>query len=166
MKCKRQSLTHLDGSGEARMVDVSAKKETLREAKACATVFAHPDLIRLIKERALPKGDVLSVAKVAGIQAAKKTHELIPMCHPLHLSHIDIEMTLDEGSIRITSTVRALDRTGVEMEALTAVTVAALTIYDMCKSVEKGMVISDVMLLKKSGGKSGTWERKSCGSES
>ena len=162
-----KQLSHIDSSGRAKMVDVSAKKETLREAKACATLFAHPDLIRLIKERALPKGDVLSVARIAGIQAAKRTHELIPMCHPLQLSHVGIDIGVGEEAIRINSTVRALDRTGVEMEALTAVTVAALTIYDMCKSFEKGMVISDVMLLKKSGGKSGTWKREiRCGSES
>ena len=149
------------------MVDVSVKKETLREAKASATLFASPELIRLIQKKALPKGDVLSVAKVAGIQAAKQTHELIPMCHPLRLSHIQIDIALDGDSIRISSTVRASDRTGVEMEALTAVTVAALTLYDMCKSFEKGIIISDVMLLKKSGGRSGTWKREiRCGSGS
>jgi len=142
------------------MVDVSTKKPTLREAKASATVFATPELLRLIEKKAIPKGDVLSVAKIAGIQAAKKTHELIPMCHPLRLSHIEVDITLHENSIRIISTVKALDRTGVEMEALTAVTVAALTIYDMCKSFEKGMLISEVMLLRKSGGRSGTWKRE------
>jgi cyclic pyranopterin phosphate synthase len=108
-------LTHGDGSGNARRVDVSGTKATLREAKASATVFASPGLIRLIEKRALPKGDVLSVAKVAGIQAAKKTHELIPMCHPLRLSRIEVDISLDGDSIRITSTVKALDRTGVEM---------------------------------------------------
>jgi len=153
-------LTHIDGSGNARMVDVSRKKLTLREAKASATVFASPKLIRRIEKKSLPKGDVLSVAKVAGIQAAKRTHELIPMCHPLHLSHVGIDIALDGNSIRVVATVRAQDRTGVEMEALTAVTIAALTIYDMCKSFEKGITISDVMLLKKSGGRSGVWRRK------
>ena len=155
-----KTLTHLNRSGEAKMVDVSAKKPTLREAKASATVFASSGLIRLIEEKALPKGDVLSVAKVAGIQAAKKTYELIPMCHPLRLSHIAIEVTLKGDSIEVLSTVKTLDRTGVEMEALTAAAVTALTIYDMCKSFEKGIVISDVMLLKKSGGKSGVWKRE------
>lgn len=153
------TLSKVSPSGRIKMVDVSAKKATLREATASATVFAGPELIRLIKGRALPKGDVLSVARVAGIQAAKKTHELIPMCHPLRLNHVAVDIALDGESIRVTSTVRALDRTGVEMEALTAVSVAALTIYDMCKSVEKGITISEIMLLKKSGGRSGTWIR-------
>jgi len=153
-------LTHISRSGEARMVDISTKKPTLREAKACATLFASPKLIHLIEKRALPKGDVLSIAKVAGIQAAKKTHELIPMCHPLHLSHIGIDISLQKNCITVTATVKALDQTGVEMETLTAVTVAALTIYDMCKSFEKGMIISEVMLLEKSGGKSGRWRRE------
>jgi len=152
-------LMHIGKSGEAKMVDVSAKKPTLREAKASATIFASPDLIRQIKKKALPKGDVLTVAKVAGIQAAKRTHELIPMCHPLQIKHIEIGISLKENSIEVISTVKAFDRTGVEMEALTAVAVAALTIYDMCKSFEKGIVISDVMLLEKKGGKSGMWKR-------
>ncbi|MBI4437084.1 MAG: cyclic pyranopterin monophosphate synthase MoaC [Candidatus Omnitrophica bacterium] len=155
-----ETLTHFNRKGEAKMVDVSGKKPTLREAKASATVFASPNLIHLIEKKALPKGDVLSVAKVAGIQAAKKTHELIPMCHPLQLNHIEVDVTLHKDSIRIISTVKALDRTGVEMEALTAVAIASLTIYDMCKSFEKGITISDVMLLKKSGGKSGAWKRE------
>ncbi len=149
----------MDVSGEAKMVDVSKKPATLREAKACATLFASPDLIRLIERKALPKGDVLSIAKVAGIQAAKRTHELIPMCHPLRLTHVEIDLSLKNGSIEITATVKAFDQTGVEMEVLTAVTVAALTVYDMCKSFEKGMTISEVMLLSKSGGRSGVWKR-------
>lgn len=157
---EKHSLTHLDQKGRVRMVDVSHKKPTLREAKAAATVFASPELLRLVKEKALPKGDVLSVAKIAGIQAAKRTHELIPMCHPLHLSHIDVVVSLRKNCIVVTASVKALDQTGVEMEALTAVSVAALTIYDMCKSFEKGMIISEVMLLEKSGGKSGTWKRE------
>lgn len=155
-----KQLTHVNKRSEAKMVDVSGKEPTLREAKASAVLFTSPGLIHLIEKKALPKGDVLSVAKVAGIQAAKKTHELIPMCHPLRLSHVDIDITLHADSIRISSTVRALDRTGVEMEALVAVTVAALTVYDMCKSFEKGVTISDVMLLKKSGGRSGVWKRE------
>lgn len=155
-----KSLTHLNRKGEARMVDVSQKKASLREAKASATLFASPELICLVKEKALPKGDVLSVAKIAGIQAAKKTPELIPMCHPLRIRHVDVDISLKENRIEIFSTVKALDQTGVEMEALVAASVAALTIYDMCKSFEKGLIISDVMLLKKSGGKSGVWKRK------
>lgn len=153
-------FTHFNTKGEAKMVDVSYKKPTLREAKASATIFASPELIRLIQKKRVPKGDVVSIAKVAGIQAAKRTHELIPMCHPLHLSHIDVDISLKTNCIQVTSTVKALDHTGVEMESLTATTIAALTIYDMCKSFEKGIIISDVMLLKKSGGKSGAWERK------
>lgn len=153
-----RALTHLDGKGKVKMVDVSEKTPTVREAKASATVMASPELIRLIREKALPKGDALSVAKVAGIQAAKRTHELIPLCHPLRLGYIDVEILLGKDRLRIFSTVRTQDRTGVEMEALTAASVAALTLYDMCKSFEKGMMISDVKLLEKRGGKSGVWK--------
>jgi cyclic pyranopterin phosphate synthase len=152
-------LTHLDADGQARMVDVGAKDETEREAVAAGRVLMRPETLRLLREGDLPKGDVLGTARVAGIMAAKRTAELIPLCHPLPLTHVAIEFAFDEvaPAVEITATVRCRGRTGVEMEALTAVSVAALTIYDMAKAVERGMVISDVRLLEKRGGKSGEW---------
>ncbi len=156
-----QRLTHLDDEGKALMVDVSEKSSTVRTAIASARVCMKPETLRLITERGIPKGDVFAVSRVAGIMAAKKTPELIPLCHPLNLSSVKIDFKIDEdkASIEIISTVKIQAQTGVEMEALTACTVAALTIYDMCKAVDKGMTISDIKLLEKHGGKSGSFVR-------
>jgi len=154
-------LTHLDEQGRARMVDVSAKPDTLRTATARGRVLVQPATLDLIAEGHLPKGDVLAVARVAGIMAAKQTGALIPLCHPLPVSSVEVDFALDRqrSSVEITATARLVGKTGVEMEALTAVSVAALTIYDMCKAVDKGMVISDVRLVEKSGGRSGDYRR-------
>jgi len=151
-------LSHVDEQGRPRMVDVSAKADTLREAIAAGIVRMKPETLAMITEGTMPKGDVLPVAQVAGIMAAKKTHELIPMCHPLLLTEIKVEFKInpDDSTILITGTVKNTGKTGVEMEAMTAVSVAALTIYDMCKAVEKGIRIDNIRLLRKSGGKSGT----------
>jgi cyclic pyranopterin phosphate synthase len=150
-------LSHLDESGRARMVDVTAKGDTLRESVARGSVRMKPETLALIQSGGVPKGDVLAVAQVAGVMAAKRTHELIPMCHPLLLSAVDVRLEPDEkeNAVRITATVRTTGKTGVEMEALTAVAVAALTIYDMCKAVDRGMRVEGVRLVRKSGGKSG-----------
>jgi len=155
-------LTHFNEQGAARMVDVSGKQETAREAIAAGRVKMLPETLSLILDRRVAKGDVFAVARIAGIMAAKKTSELIPLCHPLSLSSVEIEFEpdADASCVHIRATVRTTDRTGVEMEALTAVTAAALTIYDMCKSADRSMIITDVRLMKKSGGKSGTFERK------
>ncbi len=156
-----KKLTHLDEKGRARMVDVGHKPETHREAVARGKVTMQPQTLALIQEGGLPKGDVLAVAQVAGILAAKKTHELIPMCHPLLLTHVGLAFEpqppdeTGRASIHIEATVRLKGQTGVEMEALTAVSVAALTIYDMCKAVDRAMRIEAVRLVKKTGGKSG-----------
>ena len=152
-------LTHLDASGAARMVDVGDKTETVREARAEARVFMSIDPLHLIETGGHKKGDVIAVARVAGIQAAKRCGELIPMCHPLMLTVIDVDITLDKENscVRISTACRLKGQTGVEMEALTAASVAALTIYDMCKAVDRGMVIDGVRLLHKSGGRSGEW---------
>jgi cyclic pyranopterin phosphate synthase len=157
-------LSHLDEQGRARMVDVGHKPDTQREAIARGRVLMRPETLALIQEGGLPKGDVLAVAQVAGVMAAKRTHELIPMCHPLLLTHIDVEFGLDQpagaedsAAVEITAAVRTTGKTGVEMEALTAVTIAGLTIYDMCKAVDRGMRLEAVRLLHKSGGKSGDW---------
>ena len=155
-------FTHIDDEGRVRMVDVTDKKPTARVAIAGGAVFMSPDTFELIRNQKVKKGNVLETARIAGIMAAKKTSELIPMCHPLNLTHVQIDFTPDEaqGCIGIEATVRTIDQTGVEMEALTAVCVAALTIYDMCKSYDKGMTVSKIQLLKKTGGKSGTFQRK------
>jgi cyclic pyranopterin monophosphate synthase len=150
-----KTLSHLDETGGARMVDVSDKAETKRTAMATGRVRMNEETRRLIADKALPKGDVFTVARVAGILAAKRTGELIPMCHPLPLTDVQIDLTLDAVGVAITATASCIGRTGVEMEALTAVTVAALTVYDMAKSADKRMVIEDVHLLSKTGGKSG-----------
>jgi cyclic pyranopterin phosphate synthase len=154
--------SHFDNEGKARMVDVTDKKETCRVAVACATALMKPGTVALIMRGGVEKGDVLGVARVAGIMAAKKTHDLIPMCHPLNISLVAIDYDVDEGNgrIGITATVRLKGRTGVEMEALTAVTVAALTIYDMLKAVDREMVITGIMLLEKRGGKGGVFKRE------
>jgi cyclic pyranopterin phosphate synthase len=150
-------LTHLDEEGRARMVDVGEKPDTERVAVAKGEVNMRPETLRLIAEKGVPKGDVLAVAQVAGVMAAKRTPDLIPLCHPLLLTKVDVAFHVDEerSCIEITATVRCRGKTGVEMEALTAVSVAALTIYDMAKAVEKTMRISNVRLVRKSGGKSG-----------
>jgi cyclic pyranopterin phosphate synthase len=159
----RARLSHLDAAGRARMVDVGAKPVTERVAVASATVIMRPATLRLIAEGALPKGDVLAIARLAGIMAAKRTAELIPLCHPLALSHVDVALTprgtRTRGSVAIEATVRLAGRTGAEMEALTAASVAALTIYDMCKAVDRDIEITAVRLLRKEGGKSGRWVR-------
>ena len=150
-------LTHLDEQGRAKMVDVGDKEITSREAVARGYVSIQPETARLIKEGLMKKGDVLTIAQLAGIMGAKKTSELIPLCHPLPLDRVDVDMELDEseGRINITATAKTTARTGVEMEALTAVSVAALTLYDMCKSVDRGIRIEGVRLVHKSGGQSG-----------
>ena len=151
------SLTHLDNQGHARMVDVTDKAVTFREAVAEARVRMRPATLALIQQGGHPKGDVFAVARIAGIQAAKKTHELIPLCHPLALSKVSVELTPDEAlpGVVVTAMARVTGPTGVEMEVLTAVSVACLTIYDMTKAVDRGMWIEGVRLLAKSGGRSG-----------
>jgi len=156
-------FTHFDEEGKARMVDVSAKPVTHREAVACGRIVMKPETLRMIGEGRVSKGDVLGVARLAGIMAAKRTGDLIPLCHPLPVTSVTIEFTVDEAAnaVDIKSTVRTVGQTGVEMEALVAASVAALTIYDMCKAADREMVISDIMLLRKSGGKSGEFARSS-----
>ncbi|HEX3883515.1 MAG TPA: cyclic pyranopterin monophosphate synthase MoaC [Stellaceae bacterium] len=153
-------LTHVDSEGRARMVDVSDKAETDRVAVAGARVMMKPETLARIRAGEFAKGDVLQVARLAGIMAAKRTADLIPLCHPLALTSVTVDLTCDEGAsaVEITATCRLKGRTGVEMEALTAAGVAALTVYDMCKSVDRGMVVADLRLLRKSGGKSGDYE--------
>ena len=158
-------LTHFDEKGKARMVDVTGKTDTVREAVASGSISMKSDTLELIKQGKVEKGDVLGVARVAGIMAAKRTFELIPMCHPLNITSVDINFTIDnkKNKVDITATVKVTGQTGVEMEALTATSIAALTIYDMCKAVDKEMIISEIMLLRKSGGKSGTFKRAGAG---
>ena len=153
-------LTHFDAEGNARMVDVSEKAETERVAVAKGAVLMAPETLALIKSGGVKKGDVLTVAQLAGIMGAKRTPDLIPLCHPLALSSVKVELALDEArsAVEITATCKLVGRTGVEMEALTAVSVAALTVYDMVKAADKGMTITDIRLTHKSGGKSGTFE--------
>lgn len=155
-------FTHLNSDGRARMVDVSGKDETMREAVACGSIYMKRETLDKIKEGTIKKGDVLSVAQVGGIMGAKSTPHIIPMCHPIMITGCDISFNLDfdNNKIDITATTKTVGQTGIEIEALTAVSIAALTIYDMCKAIDREMVISDIMLLKKSGGKSGLFERK------
>ncbi len=155
----KSRLTHVDDRGQARMVEVTDKADTRREAVARGFVRMSPEVIDLIRKQELKKGDPLPVARVAGIMAAKRTHDLIPLCHPLPLTSVTIDLEIREDGIDIESRVVCVGKTGVEMEALTAVTVAALTLYDMCKAVDKRMVIESVMLVKKSGGRSGVFVR-------
>lgn len=152
-------LTHLDEQGAAHMVDVGDKPASAREAVAAGTVYMQPETLRLIREGAVKKGDVLATARIAGIMAAKRTSELIPLCHPLPLTYIDLDLTpdADASAIHITATARTVGRTGVEMEALTAVSVAALTVYDMAKAVDRGMRLGDIRLLAKRGGVHGDY---------
>ncbi|HEX9161713.1 MAG TPA: cyclic pyranopterin monophosphate synthase MoaC [Thermoanaerobaculia bacterium] len=156
-----RTFSHLDETGGISMVDVDSKQPTRREAVAAATVRMSTKTLQKLIERALPKGDVLTTAKVAGVLGAKQTSALIPLTHPLALTSIDVTFDIDaaSGTIEIRSIVRCEGKTGVEIEAMTACAIAALTIYDMCKSAEKGIVIENVQLMRKSGGKSGTWER-------
>jgi cyclic pyranopterin phosphate synthase len=155
-------LSHLDEKGKAKMVDVTLKAPSKREAFAQGKVLMHPDTIALIAGGEMPKGDVFGVARIAGIMAAKKTSDVIPMCHPLELTGIDIQFktNAESGEIIIEARVKTLGKTGVEMEAMTAVSVAALTIYDMCKSADKNITLSDIKLIYKYGGKSGPFIRK------
>ena len=153
-------LTHLNPAGEANMVDVSPKAETHRVAVAEAKVVMQPETLQEILDKGVPKGDVLAVARVAGIQAAKRCADLIPLCHPLPISWVSIEFAGEAPAhLRITAECRVTGSTGVEMEALTAASIAALTVYDMCKSIDRGMSVEQVRLLSKAGGKSGAWER-------
>lgn len=160
---KKQKLTHFNKEGRARMVDVGGKNDTLRIAIAEGEIIMQPSTLKMIKKKEIFKGDVLGVAQVAGIMAAKKTSEIIPMCHPLLLTSIDINFKIDEekNKIIIQSQVKTVGKTGVEMEPLTAVSVTALTIYDMCKAVDRGMTIQDIHLVEKSGGQSGHYQGKS-----
>ena len=150
-------LTHLDDSGSAQMVDISAKVATMREAVAHGRISMSAEALDAIKAGSVKKGDVLAVARVAGIMAAKKTSDLIPLCHPLALSKVVIDFEFEAGAVRVSATVRLSGQTGVEMEAMMAVSVALLTIYDMAKAIDKAMVISGVRLMSKTGGKSGDW---------
>jgi len=154
-----KKLSHYDGSGRASMVDVSAKTASRREAEASAYVILKPDVLKALPKN--PKGDPLEVARLAGIMAAKKTADLIPMCHPLPLAHVDVSLRLCENGVAITSKVTTTAMTGVEMEALVAASVAALTVYDMCKALDKGIEIRQIVLNRKSGGKSGDYIRPS-----
>jgi cyclic pyranopterin phosphate synthase len=153
------ALTHFDHQGQAHMVDVAAKPETHRVARASGVIRMKPDTLALIKAGHAEKGDVLGIARIAAIQGAKRTAELVPLCHPLPITRVAVELELDEAEslLRCTAQVETLGRTGVEMEALTAVQVGLLTVYDMCKAVDRGMVMGDIRLLRKSGGKSGEW---------
>jgi cyclic pyranopterin phosphate synthase len=152
-------LTHVDETGAARMVDVSGKSVTQRVAVATGRVLVSPTVIQLLRGEGVPKGDALGVARVAGIMAAKRTPDLVPLCHPLSISGVTVDLDVEDDAVAITATVRTSDRTGVEMEALTAVSVAALTVVDMVKAVDKGATITDIRVESKSGGKSGDWSR-------
>ena len=153
-------LTHFDAAGNAHMVEVGAKPETARSATARGRIAMAHATAQAIAAGSIGKGDVLGVARLAGIQAAKRTADLIPLCHPLRLTGVDVQLALAGDAVEITATVNAFDRSGVEMEALTAVATAALTVYDMCKAIDRGMVLGDIRLLEKHGGKSGTWVGK------
>lgn len=150
-------LTHLDAAGKARMVDVGGKAETARVAIAAGRIRMNAAALAAIRDGAVPKGDVLAAARIAGIMAAKKTAELIPLCHPLALDAVTVDFAVEDDGLRATATASLTGRTGVEMEALTAVSVALLTVYDMAKAIDKGMVIEDIRLIEKRGGKSGLW---------
>lgn len=154
-------LTHTDDSGRARMVDVSSKNESVRSAVAAGAIRMSPSTLDAIRSNSLKKGDVLGVARIAGIMAAKKTSDMIPLCHPIALTDIQVEFTLDDSlpGVRVQTVARTIDKTGVEMEALTAAAVALLTVYDMAKAIDRGMSITSIALIEKSGGVSGTWKR-------
>lgn len=159
MASQKKQLTHVDRRGRARMVDVTQKAQTVREARAEAFVEMAPATVKLLRDHALPKGNPLEVARIAGIQAGKKTSEWIPLCHPLALTHLDVAIDVIDTGARIETIARTKGETGVEMEAMTAAAAAALTLYDMCKAVEKGISLGPIRLLEKSGGKSGHWVR-------
>jgi cyclic pyranopterin phosphate synthase len=154
-------LTHLNSAGEAEMVDVSAKQDSVRVAVAESLVILKPDILNALRQGDIPKGDVLATARIAGIQAAKKCADLIPLCHPLPLSKVAVDLKIEADMVRIQATCKTTGKTGIEMEALTAASVAALTIYDMCKALDKGIEIRSTRLLQKSGGKSGDWSADS-----
>jgi len=156
-------LTHFDDAGAAHMVDVGAKPESERVAVASGVILMEFETANAVRGGTIGKGDVLGVARIAAIQAAKRTSDIIPLCHPLRLTGVDVDLRVANNAVYIMATVRAFDRSGVEMEALAAVTAAALTIYDMCKAIDRGMVISEIRLDEKRGGKSGTWQRKAPG---
>lgn len=156
---EQQHLTHVDEGGRARMVDVSDKDVTARTAWASGRVLVSPRVVELLRGDGMPKGDVLGTARTAGIMAAKRTPDLIPLCHPLALSGVHVELSVTDGAVEISARVRTTDRTGVEMEAMTAVTVAALSVVDMVKAVDKSAVVTDVRIVEKAGGKSGRWLR-------
>jgi cyclic pyranopterin monophosphate synthase len=153
-------LTHVDASGAARMVDVSAKDVTVREAVAAGRFTTTPEVIDLLRRNGLPKGDALAVARIAGIAGAKRTPDLVPLCHPVALHAVTVDLQLSDDAIEIVATTRTADRTGVEMEALTAVVAAGLALYDMVKAVDRSAVLGDVRLLAKSGGRRGEWRRE------
>ncbi len=155
----KKKLTHFDDAGAAHMVDVSAKPETERVGIASGSITMLPATAKAVKAGQIGKGDVLGVARIAGIQAAKRTADWIPLCHPLRLTGVDVDLHVDGNTVKILATVRAFDRSGVEMEALAAVSAAALTVYDMCKAIDRGMVIGEIRLDEKRGGTSGTWKR-------
>jgi cyclic pyranopterin phosphate synthase len=152
-------FTHLNDRGEARMVDVTAKDVTVREARASGRVLVSAEVIGLLRGGGVPKGDAIAVARIAGIQAAKRTPDLVPLCHPIASHAVDVDLSIEDDHVAISATVRTADRTGVEMEALTCVAVAGLALIDMVKAVDKGATISDVRVEHKSGGRSGTWQR-------
>jgi len=155
----RMGLTHVDASGNARMVDVSQKRVTIREATASGRLRTTSEVIELLRQNGLPKGDALAVARVAGIAGAKRTPDLVPLCHPVALHAVTVELAVRDDSVEITATTRTADRTGVEMEAITAVMAAALTLYDMVKAVDRAAQLTDIQLVHKSGGRSGEWNR-------
>ncbi|WP_020575961.1 cyclic pyranopterin monophosphate synthase MoaC [Actinopolymorpha alba] len=154
-----RGLTHLDETGAARMVDVSAKPTSARAARASGRVLVSPEVVELLRGRGMPKGDALGVARIAGIMGAKRTPDLVPLCHPIAITGVDVELAVADDAVTIAATVRTTDRTGVEMEALTAVTTAALAVVDMVKAVDPAAVISDIRVDEKTGGKSGDWRR-------
>lgn len=156
-QANNNSFTHLNQSGEANMVDISNKDDTMRVAVAESTLILPEKVAESILNKQLPKGDLYATARIAGIQAAKKCSELIPLCHPLPLSKVNVDFTIDGTQMTVTTLCKTTGKTGVEMEALTAASVAALTVYDMCKGIDKGIIISQTRLLQKSGGKSGEW---------
>ena len=152
-------LTHLDEQGDAHMVDVSGKDVTTRTARARGRVLVSSDVIRLLREGTLPKGDALAVARVAAIMAAKRTPDLVPLCHPIAVHAVDVDVTVEADAVSVEALVRTVDRTGVEMEALTAVSVGCLTVFDMVKGVDPAAVITDIQVVEKTGGKTGRWSR-------
>lgn len=152
-------LTHVDASGAARMVDVSAKEVTVRTARASGAVRLTPQVVALLRGEGVPKGDALAVARIAGIQAAKRTPDLVPLCHPIAIHGVTVDLEVTDAGVTVAATVRTADRTGVEMEALTCVAAACLTLVDMVKAVDRGATITDIRVEEKAGGRSGTWTR-------